>query len=201
MAQSTKSPEVVKNSEVAKGLEVAISSRVVKSSEVPKSSETVNLSDSLLNTWAEGIDRVFTTQKELEDQFLQALDNQKELWEKFNENLQIDEEQKKLFEDYRESAKLNLQSVFGQSASNVFDQFSSQIDLMNNHLQELTLKSYNESLSLFSQSQDQFKQFVQTGFEQQQKIREEYKNQMKSTQQNFFSLYEENMKLALSFFK
>ena len=97
------------------------------------------------------------TQKELEDQFLRALEHQKELWEKFNnDNSRIEEEQKKLFKDFRESTKLNLQSVFGQPTNNVFDQFISQIDVVSNRLQELTLKPYRESLSLFSQSQDQF---------------------------------------------
>jgi hypothetical protein len=126
MAQSTKSPEVAKNLEVAK------------------------LSESLLNTWAEGLDRVCTNQKELEDRFLQAVENQKESWGKFN------------------------------------NEFCSQIDVVSNQLQELTLKPYKESLSLFSQSQDQFKQSVQNSFEQQQKIREEFKNQIKVNSTNLF---------------
>ncbi|MBZ5753261.1 hypothetical protein [Metabacillus rhizolycopersici] len=167
-----------------------------------KSTEVANLSEPLLNAWAEGLDSVCTTQKELEDQFLQALENQKGLWGKFNnDNSWIEEEQKKLFEDFRKSTKLNLQSVFGQSASNVFDQFISHIDVVSNRLQELTLKPYKESLSLFSQPQEQFIQSVQNSFEQQQKIREEFKNQIKSTQQMYFNFYEENMKIALSLFK
>lgn len=208
MAQSTKSPEAAKSSEVVKSPEVAKSSEVAKSPEVVKSSvvaknpEVASLSESLLNTWAEGLDRACTTQKELEDLFLQALENQKELWGKFNnDNFGMEEEQKKLLEGFRESTKLNLQSVFGQSVSNVFDQFSSQIDVVSNRLQELTLKPYRESLNLFSQSQDQFKQSVQNSFEQQQKVREEFKNQIKSTQQAYFNLYEENMKIALRLFK
>jgi Polyhydroxyalkanoic acid inclusion protein (PhaP_Bmeg) len=202
MTQSTKSPEVAKSSAVTKSPEVVKSPTVVKSPAAAKSPEVANLGESLLNTWAEGLDRVCTTQKELEDLFLQALENQKELWGKFNnDNSWIEEEQKKLFEDFRESTKLNLQSVFGQSASNLFDQFNSQIDVVSNRLQELTLKPYRESLNLFSQSQDQFKQSVQNSFEQQQKIREEFKNQIKSTQQIYFNFYEENMKIALSLFK
>ena len=72
---------------------------------------------------------------------------------------------------------------------------------MSNRLQELTLKPYKESLSLFSQPQDQFIQSVQNSFEQQQKIREEFKNQINSTQQMYFNFYEKNMRIALSLFK
>jgi hypothetical protein len=176
--------------------------RFFKMAQSTKIPEIANLSESLQNALAEGLDSVCTTQKELEDQFLHALENQKELWGKFNNgNSWIEEGQKKLFEDFRESTKLNLQSVFGQSASNLFDQFNSQFDIVSNRLQELTLKPYKEGLNLFSQSQDQFKQSIQDSFEQQQKIREEFKNQIKSTQQIYFNLYEENMKIALSFFK
>ena len=177
-------------------------SRSRKSPIVEKKPEVATLSESLLNACAEGLESVCKTQKELEDQFLQALEHQKELWEKFNnDNSRIEEEQKKLFKDFRESTKLNLQSVFGQPTNNVFDQFISQIDVVSNRLQELTLKPYRESLSLFSQSQDQFKQSVQNSFEQQQKIRKEFKNEIKSTQQMYFNLYEENMNIALSLFK
>ena len=69
---------------------------------------------------------------------------------------------------------------------------------MSNRLQELTLKPYRESLA---SSPRQFKQSVQNSFEQQQKIREEFKNEIKSTQQMYFNLYEENMNIALSLFK
>ena len=113
----------------------------------------------------------------------------------------MEDEQKKLIEDFLKSAKSYLQSVFGESANNIVDQFSSQIDEMTNRLQELTLKPYRESLSLVSQYQDQFKQSVQDNFEQQQKFGEEFKNQMKSNQQMYLNLCEENMKISFNIFK
>jgi hypothetical protein len=186
MAQTTKSPEAVKKTEVVKNLAVA----------------NTNISDSLLNTWAEGLDRACIAQKELEDLILNALDNQKELWEQLSDNIfRIEAEQQKLFGDVRESIKSNLQSVFGPSASQLFDQFNSQVDLVNNQLQELTLNPYREGVNFFSQSQDQFKQTVQNGFEQQQKIREELVSQVKSTQQTYVNLYEENMKVVFGLFR
>ena len=65
MAQATKSPEAVK------------SSVVVKSQVVEQSQEVVaNLSETLLNTFSEGLESAYAAQKKLEDQFLEALNNQ-----------------------------------------------------------------------------------------------------------------------------
>ena len=46
-----------------------------------------------------------------------------------------------------------------------------------------------------------FKQQVQSGIEQQQKLREDVKSQIKSTQQLYIDFYEKNTKLVLSLFK
>jgi len=162
----------------------------------------INLNETLLNSWSEGLDRVFTAQTELEELVLQAIDNQKESWGKLDGDIaKIQEEQRKLIEDIREQTKLNLQKLFGQSASKVFDQFNSQLDEVSNRVQELTVKPYKESVTYINQSQDQFKQALKGGFEQQQKVREEFKNQIKSTQQLYFDFYEANSKIALSLFK
>ena len=194
MAQATKSPETVK------------SSVVVKSPVVEQGPEIVaNLGESLLNTWSESLEIVYAIQTKLEDQFLQALENQvsqKELFGKFNEEIaRIEEEQKKFYDNFRESTKQNLSQVFGQSAGNAVEQYFAQFDGVRSYLQDLTSKSYKESLNLVSQSQDQIKQTVQSSIEQQQKIREEYKNQIKSTQELYLDFYEQNTKVFLSLFK
>ena len=63
MAQATKSPEAVK------------SSVLVKTQVLEKGEEVVaNVSESLINTWSEGLDRVCEAQKEAEELFLQNLD-------------------------------------------------------------------------------------------------------------------------------
>ena len=85
----------------------------------------------------------------------------------------IEEEQKKFYDNFLESTKQNLSQVFGQSAGNAVEQYFAQFDSVSNYLQDLTAKSYKESLNFVSQSQDQFKQTVQSSIEQQQKIREE----------------------------
>ena len=81
MAQAIKSQEETKNQEAVK------SPVVVKSPVLEQGPEVVaNLGESLLNTWSESLDSVYATQKNLEDQFLQALENQvsqKELFGKF----------------------------------------------------------------------------------------------------------------------
>ena len=194
MALATKSQEAVK------------SSVVVKNPVLEQGPEVVaNLGESLLNTWSESLDIVYATQKKLEDQFLQALENQvgpKELFGKFNEEIaRIEAEQKKFYDNFLESTKQNLSQVFGQSAGNAVEQYFAQFDSVRNYLQDLTAKSYKESLNFVSQSQDQFKQTVQSSIEQQQKIREEYKNQIKSTQELYLDFYEKNTKVFLSLFK
>ena len=93
MVQATKSPEAVK------------SSAVVKSPMLEQAPEVVaNLGESLLNTWSESIDSVCEAQKKLEDQFLQALENQvsqKELFGKLNEEIaRIEDEQKKFYNNF-----------------------------------------------------------------------------------------------------
>lgn len=163
---------------------------------------TVNLNETLLNSWSEGLERVFTAQTELEALVLQAIENQKESLNKLDGDIvQIQEEQRKLIEDIREQTKLNLQKAFGQSVTKAFDQINTQFDEISNRVQELSAKPYKESVSLINQSQDQFKQSLESGFEQQQKVREELKNQFQSTQQVYFDLYEANSKIALSLFK
>jgi hypothetical protein len=194
MAQATKSPEAVKSSVVVKSPVLELSPEVV-----------ANLGESLLNTWSEGIDSVYAAQKKLEDQFLQALEDQKgqeELFGKLNKEIaRIEEEQKKFYDNFRESTKQNLSKAFGQSAGNAVEQYFAQFDGVSNCLQDLAAKSYKESLNFVNQSQDQFKKTVQSSFEQQQKIREEYKNQIKSTQQLYVDFYEKNTKVFLSLFK
>ena len=63
------------------------------------------------------------------------------------------------------------------------------------------LQSTKECLNFVRQSQEQFKQTVQSSFEQQQKIREEFKNQIKSAQQLFVDFYENNTKAFFNQFK
>ena len=191
MVQATKSPEAVK------------SSAVVKSPMLEQAPEVVaNLGESLLNTWSESIDSVCEAQKKLEDQFLQALENQvsqKELFGKFNEEIaRIEAEQKKFYNNFLESTKQNLSKAFGESQ---VEQYFAQFDGVSSFLQDLTAKSYKESLNFVTQSQEQFKETVQSSFEQQQKIREEFKNQFKTTQELYVDIFEKNTKAFLSLFK
>ena len=44
--------------------------------------QQTNVNETLLSSWSEGLDRVFTAQTELEELVLQAIENQKESFEK-----------------------------------------------------------------------------------------------------------------------
>ena len=191
MAQATKSPEAVK------------SSVLVKTQVLEKGEEVVaNVSESLINTWSEGLDRVCEAQKEAEELFLQNLDKQFESVGKFTEEIaKIEAEQKKFIENIRETTKGNFSSVFGPIAGSAFDQYCAQFDVLTKYVQDLAYLPVKEGQNLIAQSQEQLKQQVQTGIEQQQKLREDVKNQIKSTQQLYIDFYEKNTKLVLSLFK
>ena len=168
MAQATKSPEAVK------------SSVLVKTQVLEKGEEVVaNVSESLINTWSEGLDRVCEAQKEAEELFLQNLDKQFESVGKFTEEL----------------AKIEA------TAGSAFDQYCTQFDALTKSVQDLAYLPVKEGQNLIAQSQEQFKQQVQSGIEQQQKLREDVKSQIKSTQQLYIDFYEKNTKLVLSLFK
>lgn len=191
MAQATKSPEAVK------------SSVLVKTQVLEKGEEVVaNVSESLINTWTEGLDRVCEAQKEAEELFLQNLDKQFESVGKFTEEIaKIEAEQKKFIENIRETTKGNLSSVFGPAAGSAFEQYCAQFDVLTKSVQDLAQLPLKEGQNLITQSQEQFKQQVQSGIEQQQKLREDVKSQIKSTQQLYIDFYEKNTKLVLGLFK
>ena len=113
----------------------------------------------------------------------------------------MEEEQKKLYDQFRESTKQNVAKVFGETAGNQVEQYFAQFDGVSNYLQDLNAQSTKECLNFVRQSQEQFKQTVQSSFEQQQKIREEFKNQIKTTQQLFVDFYENNTKVFFNQFK
>lgn len=167
-----------------------------------KNQETTIVNDSLFNNWSNSVDLVYTSRKEVEALLLQALENQKETWEKVTSDLtKIEDEQKKLIEDIRVSVKENIQKVFGTSAGDAYEQWNTHFDDINNRIQQLTATPFKESLNVLNQSQEQFQQTVKNGFEQQEKIREDLSVQIKTTQKLFVDLYETNTKVALGLFK
>lgn len=167
-----------------------------------KNPGTAAFSDSLFINWVNGFDRVCTAQTEVENLFLQALDNQKETWDKLSGDIsRIEEEQAKLLDELRESTKLNIQKAFGPAASKFYEQWNAQFDEVTIRVRELTVKPYKEGINLFNQSQEQFQQSVKSGITQQQKLREDIAEQVKTTQKVISDLYETNTKMVLGMFK
>ena len=199
MAQATKSPETVKGTEAVKTL-VEVKSQVVEQSQ----EVVANLSETLLNTFSEGLESAYAAQKKLEDQFLEALNNQeieKALGKLSEDIARLEEEQKKFYDQFRESTKQNVSKVFGETAGNAVEQYFAQFDGVTNYLQDLNAQSTKECLNFVRQSQEQIKQTVQSNFEQQQKIRDEFKTQIKTAQQLLVDLYENNTKAFFNQFK
>jgi len=167
-----------------------------------KRQETVSSGNSLFDSWANSLDRVNTSQKELENHFLQALDKQKKTLEEITDDVtRIQEEQKKYFNELRESAKLNLQKTLGSSAGKAYEQWNTQLDEVSSRVSQLIETPYKESLNLLTQSQVQFQQTIKNGIDQQQKFRDELTDQIKSSQKMLFDQFETNSKLFFGLVK
>jgi Polyhydroxyalkanoic acid inclusion protein (PhaP_Bmeg) len=161
-----------------------------------------NFGESLLNIWTNSLDKVTDSQKEIENLLLQAFTTQKESLEKIAEGMDfIQEQQKKLIADVRDYVMQNVETVYGEQASQTFEKWYAQLDEINNRVQQLTSTPYKESLNLLNQSQEQFQQSIKNSIEQQKKTREETLNQFKIAQKGFMDLFESNTKMAFNLFK
>jgi seryl-tRNA synthetase len=161
-----------------------------------------NFGESLVNIWTNSLDKVSTSQKEVENLLLQAFTTQKESLEKITGDLGlIQEQQKKLITEVRDYVKQNVDTVYGEETSQSFEKWNAQLDEINNRVQQLSSTPYKESLNLLNQSQEQFQQSIKNSIEQQKKIREEALNQFKSAQKGFMDLFESNTKMAFNLFK
>ncbi|QIZ07720.1 hypothetical protein HFZ78_14080 [Priestia megaterium] len=161
-----------------------------------------NFGESLLNIWTNSLDKVTDSQKEIENLLLQAFTTQKESLEKIAEGMDfIQEQQKKLIADVRDYVMQNVETVYGEQASQTFEKWYAQLDEINNRVQQLTSTPYKESLNLLNQSQEQFQQSIKNSIEQQRKIREEAVNQFKTAQKGFMDLFESNTNMAFNLFK
>jgi seryl-tRNA synthetase len=161
-----------------------------------------NFGESLVNIWTNSLDKVSTSQKEVENLLLQAFTTQKESLEKITGDLGlIQEQQKKLITEVRDYVKQNVETVYGEETTQSFEKWNAQLDEINNRVQQLSSTPYKESLNLLNQSQEQFQQSIKDSIEQQKKIREEALNQFKTAQKGFMDLFESNTKMAFNLFK
>lgn len=164
--------------------------------------ESNQYGDSLLNSWNNSLNLVYAYQKEVENVSLQSIEYQKEVWEKVTGDFnRIESEQKKLVDELREVTKQNIQTVFGEEASSSYERWNENFDEVSNRIQQLTVAPYKESVNILSQSQEYFQEFIKKGSEQQQNIRENFLNQIKTAQKGLIDLIESNTKLSLSLYK
>ncbi|MFY4775335.1 hypothetical protein [Metabacillus sp. RGM 3146] len=156
-----------------------------------------NLGDSLFNSWANSLNRIYASQKEVESLTVQAFGRQKESLVKISEDMsRIEQEQKKLVEELREVGKKNIQTVYGEEASQFFEQWNEHFDEVTNRIQQLTVTPYKEGLNTLNDSQEYFQESIKKGIEQQQKVREDFLNLMKTTQKGFFDLVGSSTKMS-----
>jgi hypothetical protein len=169
---------------------------------VKAAKEAVAINETVINNWTNSLDGIFASYQESEKLLLKAIENQKETWGKVTADLtKIAEEQQKLYAEFKELVILNVQNVFGPAASKSLEQLSAQFEEINARIVKITEVPYKEGLNFLNQAQDQFEQLAKNGIEQQQKLREEYKEQIKATQKLFIDFYESTTKASLTLFK
>lgn len=99
-----------------------------------------NFGESMMNMWQNNMDRLYSSQKEAVENLLnQTFTTQKEYFEKIAESMGfIESEQKKLITEIRDFVKQNIQTVYGDQASESFDKWNAKLDEINNRIQQLS---------------------------------------------------------------
>ncbi|WP_408010331.1 polyhydroxyalkanoic acid inclusion protein PhaP [Pseudalkalibacillus sp. A8] len=164
--------------------------------------------DSFWDSWKNGLNFVYDSQKEVENLTLQAFEHQREAWEKVTDNMsRIEDEQKKLMKELRQTVTQNIENVSGEELTKSLEQSNERLDEVISRVQQLTVTPYKASLNVLSQSQQHFQESIKSVIGQQQKNREELKplfedflNQVKTTQKGFYNVFENNTKTTLSRF-
>ena len=175
---------------------------VVNKKEQMNSQDSINFGDSLLNSWNNSLNMIDTYQKEVETVSLQSFGYQKEVLDKVTGDLnKIEGEQKKLVDELRDVAKQNIQTVYGEEASSSFEKWNEHFDEVSSRVQQLTVTPFKESLNILNQSQENFQESIKKTVNQQQSIRQNFLNQIKTGQNGLIDLIESNTKLAFSFYK
>jgi bacterioferritin (cytochrome b1) len=127
---------------------------------------------------------------------------QKEVLDKVTGELnKIEGEQKKLVDELRDVAKQNIQTVYGKEASDSFEKWNEHFDEVSGQARQLTVVPFKESLNIINQSQENFQESIKKTVNQQQSIRQNFLNQIKTGQKEFMDLIESNTKLAFGFYK
>jgi hypothetical protein len=175
---------------------------VVNKTEKMNSQDSINFYDSLLNSWNNSLNMIYTYQKEGETVSLQSFGYQKEVVDKVTGDLnKFEGEQKKLVDELRDVAKQNIQTFYGEEASGSFEKWNEHFDEVSSRTRQLTMIPFKESLNILNQSQENFQESLKKTVNQQQSIRQNFLNQIKTGQKGLIDLIESNTKLAFSFYK
>jgi DNA anti-recombination protein RmuC len=161
---------------------------VVTKTESMNIQDFINFDDSLLNSWNNGLNTIYTYQKEVLDKVMSDLNK-------------FEGEQKKLVDDLRDATKQNIQTVYGEEASDSFEKWNKYFDEVSSRAQQLTVTPFKESLNILHQSQENFQESINKTVTQQQGIRQNFLNQITTGQKELIDLVESNTKLAYSFYK
>ena len=165
------------------------------------SQDFINFYDSLLNSWNNSLNMIYTYQKEGETMSLQSFGYQEVLDKVTSDLNKIEGEQKKLVDEIRNVTKQNIQTIYGEEASGSFEKWNEQFDKISSSAQQLTVAPFKESLNILHQSQENFQESIKKTVNQQQSIFQNFPNQIKTGQKGLIDLIESNTKVAFSFYK
>lgn len=188
---------------------VAVAERQVESASQPVQNSNVNIVDTLWDGWLNGLKTINAYQFEVENLTIQAIENQKDVWNKNMENLEkMEGEVKKFLDDIKVGINNNVKNMGGEQAFKTYEEWNQRVEEVTSRMQQLTWTPGKASINVFNKSQDQFESTIKNIIEQQQKTREEVSvlidnlvSQVKSTQKGLVESFESNKNYTFSFFK
>ncbi|MGG2016074.1 polyhydroxyalkanoic acid inclusion protein PhaP [Bacillus sp. S10(2024)] len=164
------------------------------------------LVDAFWKNWSHSLSLFSSAGKQMEQLTLETLKHQQEALHKLTESTkEIEKEIEKEIQQFSAQANAQYNEYVKQLSGNSFneqmDGWQEKWNELSNHMQQLTVSPTKTSLSLLSQTSEQFEEAVKQLISQQQQQREEVQKQMESFLEEFKSMqldlvkkFEENSK-------
>ncbi|MCM2674219.1 hypothetical protein [Alkalicoccobacillus plakortidis] len=165
--------------------------------------------DSVWDTWSNTVNLFYSSQKEADQFVLQAIEDQKDSLEQFNNHLdKINDQQQKLRNELQKNVLENIEKTAGTETKKTVDQWNDRFDEVFSRFQQLSVTPYREGYNVLHKTQEQFHDTIKKTVDQQQKNRDEltplvenFTKQIKNSQNSLLEVAEQNRQTAYNFFK
>jgi thymidylate synthase len=179
--------------------------------QAPKKTETnqVNVFDTLWDGWLNSIKLTHAYQREMEAVSVQAIERQKEIWQRTRENLnKVEQELNKFVSDSKTSFYENVKNVNGIAATKHLEDWTKRAEEVLGKIQQVYGTPGKAGESLIDKSLDQLDSTVKDILTQQQKSREEvqsllenFTEQVKKTNKGLLESWEASRATSYNIFK